>query len=167
MKTITIRTSADLEKASKSLSRLTSKTNTMTNKIVRDVGRRLENELRDSALQAGITPFESHNLDISWEQDKNSNSGRLSMSEHLVFLDGFKGVHWVNVTRNRPKLLRWALLKGRMSHRKQAVLVQGGLKEKFAIGVTPKPFIQRGFQRTTRAIPNIIRSKTKEVIKDV
>ena len=137
----------------------------LSKEILRQVGERLETELLDSALEENITPFESQNLDIKWKSSEKGFRGQLTMPPHLISLDSLKHTHFVNVTRERNTLLRWALAKGSWDIKRKATRVAGGTLDKFVIGVTPRPFIKRGWVRTQKAIPHIIKSNTQKYIK--
>jgi hypothetical protein len=168
VKVIRIKTQRDIEKGIKTLNNIRRLSQKLSRTLLRKYGERLEYELRESAFKSGITPFESRNLNIRWEQSPNANSGALYMSNHLVALDGFKrNIHFVNVKRSRPTLLRWALVKGNPSIQRRAKLVFAGRLDKFAIGVRRRPFIKAGWQRTRRALPRMIKSEQQKLMKNV
>ena len=166
-KIIRIKTQGDIQKASQSLKRIHRLTQQLSRNMLRDVGTRLEKELRNSAFEENITPFESHNLNIEWKQKEKGNSGELYISQHLITLDEYKSVQNIEVTKQTTKLLRWSLLKGNMIVKKKATLVSGGILNSFTLKVKPRPFILRGWQRTRRNIPNIIKKNKIKVIENV
>lgn len=167
MKVISISSSGDLQKSIDSLKRLRNQQPRMNEYIMRRFGRLVVEEMKNSALKSGITPFTSNNFDtIRWEQ--KDKTAALYIPEHMVYLDNMKrAVTPVFVNQEKPSLLRWAIVKGRGSIQDRAIRVRGGLDEGFFIGVRRRPFIKRGWHKSRKQLPKIVQKESERVLKNV
>jgi len=157
-----IRNSGDIQTTLRALSRI----HTRIPQIIPGGGRKwgevLVRDLKNVAFnEAGIKDFSGtlSGTGIRWEQGKKSTVGRLFMAQHGVFLDSMRN-HFVNITRRRTRLLKWALQASSPRIRGAAQAVASGVKNKHPIFVKKHPFIARGYRR---ARPKLRRYYVKNI----
>lgn len=124
-----------------------------TREGMRDWGGILERDTKASATQARISRFTGTlwGKGIEWRQGPKSDHGGLFARKEYIQLDSMKP-HFVNITKQRTVLLRWASRAGIPVIQTAARNIKSGRIKKYAVGVKPHPFIQRGYQR---ALPKL------------
>lgn len=139
------------------LNRIKRRVPEMTREEMRKWGRILEKDLRHAARQARISPgVLTEGKGIEWRQRKRSNTGYLFMKIYGIYLDSMKP-HFVNVTRQRSRLLMWASIARKAPIRRKAEDVIRGKRAKFSVYVRPHPFIHTGYTRARKKLRPILK----------
>ncbi len=162
MRVISISTSGDFVKADMVLGRLKKQLPAMTIKAMRQWGKILEKDMKNAVNQVSEDfTGTSQGKGIEWRQGKKSHVGHLFMRQYLLALDHAKP-HFVNVTRRRTRLLKWARQSNKF--RKKARMVEIKKLEKFSIYVKPHPFISMGYKRARPKLRPILDRQIKQAI---
>ena len=157
VKVIVIRDLKDWIIGINTLVRIRRNVNTHTPRGMYRWGKILEGAMRQSAFDAGIKPTKEPILGIEWRQRKNGKVGELFMRQEGIFLDQMRP-HYVNVTRQRTRLLRWALhANGKI--RSKARQVASKERDKFSIFVKPHPFTKRGYSKARPKFQRVVQKE--------
>lgn len=162
---IKIRSTGDLIRASQSLKGIQKNLPTMNSKAMMRWGKTLEKDMKVSAREAGIESSSGllFGKGIEYRQRPNGKTGELFIAISGVRLDGMKP-HWVNITRNRSRLLNWA--KKSRNFKDEASAISSGDMKKFPIFVRPHPFIRNGWKRARPKLAPIVRQELATMLRE-
>lgn len=154
---LTIKVGGGVEKTLASLNRIR-KFPEMTARALREWGMTLERDMKLTAKERGINPFTGtlYGRGIRWSQKPNSLTGALYMQSSAILVSEMRP-HYVNITRDRGTLLKWALQAKNANIRSAAARIAAKKQDKRSIYVVPHPFIRAGYDRARPKLPAIIR----------
>jgi len=166
VKIIIIRTSGDLENAVKTLNRMKKRLPKMTIRAMKRWGRILEKDIKNSAKNAGISPFSGTltSTGIRYEQGENSKVGRLIMRQYGIYLDSMRP-HFVSIKASRTRLLSWAKVARSDYVRMGANLVEQRKIKSFSMYVRPHPFIASGYRKARSKLRPVIKRAARSAIQ--
>lgn len=175
VKVIKVNNLRDLEKGIEVLKNLRRKLPLMSSEIMNKWGKTLERDMKKSARNAGIKPHTGELFDtgIQWRQKSTTKSktGFLFIRDYGVKLDSMNP-HWVNITPNRNRFLRWGLQADSSSIRAGARGVAAGRKNKrgniaYSVYVRPHPFIMNGWRTARKKLRPMLKQKLEVTLKNV
>lgn len=94
---------------------------------------------------------------VHWDELGSSNTGILTIIESGVYIDSMEA-HYVNIRKDRPNLLNWALQCGNAEIVSKAQQILEGKISKYAIYVKPHPWIKRGISNSKRILPEVLKA---------
>lgn len=131
----------------------------MTCEAMRDWGKTLQRNMVKSAKQANIKPFTGELFtEIEWRQAPKGRTGALFIPLHGVQLDSMSP-HFVNIKRSRTRFLSWGLNANSHAIRAGSNNVAAGITKRYAIRVSPHPFIRNGYNVTRPLLIPMIRRR--------
>ena len=166
VKIIHVRTSGDLTRVVRSISRIQTRLPQMTRNGIRRWGKVLERDMKNAAMDAGIKRSTGTLFDkgIECRQGKKSDHGHLFMRIYGIYLSEMKP-HFVSVHRRRRRILRWARIARSSIIKRQARMIDSGEKKSFSVYVKPHPFISQGYRRSIPKLNLILKSNTRRAIQ--
>ena len=168
VKVIKISKGGDLQKGIKALKRIRTKIPEMSSELMLKWGKILERDVKNSARQAGIKAHtgELFNKGIEYRQKPRGRIGFLFIRDYGVKLDSMNP-HYVSITRNRSRLMNWALQANNSTIQSKGRSVASGNRARQSIYVRPHPFIRRGYLRARKKLSPMLKQKVQTTIKDV
>jgi hypothetical protein len=159
--TISIRNLNDLKKVDTRLKYMSTAMRKVSHKVMSRWGPVLVRDLKASASRNTFEGDLQKN-GINWVQ--KPHSGELHMSLAGIYLDSMNP-HWVNIQRNRPKLLRWARRAQNTNIKKAANAIAAGRRQKYGIFVKKHPFINAGYRLARPKLTRMLKAEMDKVTK--